>query len=144
MVPAGYIRGSVGICVCFDVTNRKSFERLDIWITQVQSHKSDYSTIILVGCKSDAPPEERQISYEEGVKLAEIYGWQYTETSSKLNRGVTELFEDLASTVYMNLHGSEHRDQIVPPHLRKPADSARTKKSGGGVGGWFKKILGWK
>ena len=51
--------------------------------------------ILLVGNKQDLE-NERQISYEDGKKLAQSWGIEYIETSAKNNFNCKEAFEKLA------------------------------------------------
>lgn len=38
---------------------------------------------LIVGNKSDIPDGERQVNYQEGLKLAEQYGVKFIESSAK-------------------------------------------------------------
>ncbi len=44
---------------------------------------------IIVGNKSDCKENERQVSYEEGQKLAQKYGVDFIESSAKENSNIT-------------------------------------------------------
>ena len=48
---------------------------------------------MVVGNKSDLRAQQRQVSQEEGKKLAEELGCGYTEASARLNENVAKAFE---------------------------------------------------
>ena len=55
-------------------------------------------TCILVGnnldkIKNDGNLSERKISKEEGVKISNIYGFNYIETSALINDNIKECFD---------------------------------------------------
>lgn len=48
---------------------------------------------MIVGNKSDLRPEQRQVSPEDGKKLADKYSCASTEASARYNENVTKAFE---------------------------------------------------
>lgn len=58
-----YYRGSDGVMFVFDLTSRESFEKLDHWIQEYQTHAPDTEPAVLCGNKSDLS-KERQVSFE--------------------------------------------------------------------------------
>ena len=93
-----YIRGAHGVILIYDVTNRKNFKTIENWIKLIEANSSRKITIFLVGSKIDNP--EREVSTEEGNKLAEELGLKFFECSSKTNYNVVEIFQQLAETIY--------------------------------------------
>jgi len=67
----------------FDITKRKSFENITLWLKesreQTEPHKGAY---LIVGHKSDRD-DERQVTTREGKMFAESNGLRYIETSAK-------------------------------------------------------------
>ena len=51
--------------VCYDITNKQSFENVNSWVEQARTIRGEQVTIIVVGCKIDLA-EQRQVSTEEG------------------------------------------------------------------------------
>ncbi|CAI2379047.1 unnamed protein product [Moneuplotes crassus] len=87
--------GSHAIVVVYDITNRESFEQVDIHFSKIEKLNPYICTIALCGNKSDLE-DERQVSYKEGKQLADCYGIQtFFETSAKEGTNITPLFTDL-------------------------------------------------
>lgn len=82
----------------FDITNSKSFENLCKWLDDVKEYGPKDINIILVGNKLDLK-FERQVSFEEAMKLAEKYDVPYIEVSALSGKNIPEIFEML--TKYM-------------------------------------------
>lgn len=55
--------------------------------------------IVIVGNKSDLRPEQRQVSPEEGKKLAEKFDCGWTEASARYNQNVGRAFELLIAQI---------------------------------------------
>ena len=70
-ITSAYLRGSMGILLCFDVTNRRSFEQLKNEFAALVSERA-YSTaqVLVLGLKCEAPAEQREVSVEEGQAFA--------------------------------------------------------------------------
>ena len=54
---------------------------------------------MIVGNKSDLRPEQRQVSVEEGKKVAEKFNCAWTEASARYNENVSKAFELLIAQV---------------------------------------------
>jgi len=63
------LRNASGIIMCYDVTNRDSFEHVRRWERSIRRGAPDGVMVMLVGCKSDLV-DERAVSPEEGIALA--------------------------------------------------------------------------
>lgn len=88
-------RGARVCMVCYDVTNRASFERCrGLWLPLLAAQAARGCVIGLVACKCDLT-DKRQVSCDEGAALAEQgTRWlgsrvvHFTETSSQTGAGV--------------------------------------------------------
>ncbi|ATZ80205.1 rab domain-containing protein [Bodo saltans virus] len=78
-----YYRNSCCVILVFDVTNKKSFENLHLWINKVKAEIYDNYQLIIVGNKTDR--DDRVVSYDEAKCFANNFDANYYETS-KLNR----------------------------------------------------------
>jgi len=90
-ITTSYFRGAQGILLVYDVTDRRSFESIRNWISQIGQHADVHVNKILVGNKCDML-DEKVVSTEEGEKLAKEFGIQFWECSAKNNINVEEGF----------------------------------------------------
>ena len=60
-----------------------------------QNYKMAY---LVIGCKTDLE-SQRQVSYEDGKALADMYGFKFIETSSKTHYNVNQAFQLLAEEI---------------------------------------------
>ena len=94
-VISSYFRGSHGILLIYDITNRDSFKNLENWLIEIEKNASQNVLKILIGNKNDLV-NDREIQSEEGQAFANRNGMEFIETSAKMNTNVTEAFEALA------------------------------------------------
>ncbi|XP_036928609.1 ras-related protein Rab-15-like [Acanthopagrus latus] len=93
-----YYRRAQGIIFVYDITCKSSFLHLAKWASDVDECAPDVVQRILVGNKCD---EEltRQVTTDQGSKLAETYGMDFFETSASININISESFTRLAELV---------------------------------------------
>ena len=106
---SGFFKGSDGIILTYSVIDKNSFENIHKWMVQVKSLAPTDVKVILVGNKSDFS-EEREITYEEGKKMADKYNLIFFETSAKSGENVQLVFK---------IMGEEVREKIInnPPQI---------------------------
>lgn len=97
-ITTSYFRGAQGIVLVYDVTDRRSFESIRNWISQIQQHADVHVNKILVGNKCDML-DEKVVSTEEGQKLASEFGMLFFETSAKNDVNVEQSFQSIAKSV---------------------------------------------
>ncbi|CAN3368351.1 GTP-binding protein Ypt6p [Diutina catenulata] len=117
LIPS-YIRDSHVAVVCYDVTNKKSFNNLEKWIKDVKSERGDDVIIVLVGTKSDLANERRQVTAADVEELHKRVGSSFhIETSTKANHNVKLLFKKIAQAL-PEVGSGQTSD--------KPADTSQT------------------
>ncbi|XP_014831151.1 PREDICTED: ras-related protein Rab-15-like [Poecilia mexicana] len=86
-----YYRRAQGIIFVYDITNLPSFQHIAKWASDVDEFAPDDVQTILVGNKAD---EEfgRQVTKDQGKKLAETYGMEFFETSASTSSNISESF----------------------------------------------------
>ena len=97
LAPA-YYKGAAGGLAVFDLTRRETFDNVPKWISRVQKYASLNSPIIIVGNKSDLI-DERQVSLDEAMELADKLGFPYVEASAKSGKNVIKIFELIAEKI---------------------------------------------
>ncbi|KAE8289811.1 Ras-related protein Rab-15 [Larimichthys crocea] len=93
-----YYRRAQGIIFVYDITNRPSFQHLAKWASDVDEFAPNMVQRILVGNKSDEELR-RQVTTEQGSKLAEAYGMEFFETSAATSNNISESFTRAAELV---------------------------------------------
>ena len=97
-ITTSYFRGAQGILLVYDVTDRRSFESIRNWISQIQQHADVHVNKILVGNKCDML-DEKVVSTEEAAKLAKEFGIEFWECSAKNDINVDDCFMGIARGV---------------------------------------------
>ena len=95
-----YIKNCDGILLIYAINDRKSFEKIDDWLKEVEEKKNtNYNVpLVLIGNKIDLE-KEREVSFQEGEKLALKYGMQFYECSAKTRININEAFQYLIDNV---------------------------------------------
>jgi small GTP-binding protein len=88
-----YVAGAKSGFLVFDVTRRQSFDNIKNWLNEIRKVEPDV-ILMLIGNKIDLP--NRQVSLEEGKKLASEIGIPYFETSALNIDIVNEAFKTMA------------------------------------------------
>ena len=96
-ITTSYFRGAQGIMLVYDVTDRKTYENIKSWVSQIKMHADSNVNQILVANKCDLA--ERLVTYEEGEALAKQFGMKFVETSAKTNTNVEQAFIQIATEV---------------------------------------------
>jgi Ras-related protein Rab-1A len=97
-ITASYYRGSNGIIIVYDITDRDSFEHVNYWMKEIDRLASPDVCRLLVGNKTDLA-SKRIVSTEEGQALAAQYGVAFLETSAQENSNVEEAFFRMAGAM---------------------------------------------
>lgn len=96
-VPPSYLRDAVGVLLVFDVTNRHSFEMLNLIHP---GDDIDDKRMILVGNKADKD-DRRQVSRRQAEKFAANLGVLYFETSAVTGQNIQKVFEEITKVIYI-------------------------------------------
>ena len=93
-----YIRGSNGVLMVYDITDRKSFIDVNQWIASIKEHSGLTTPIIILANKSDME-KTRQVTKTEGELLAKKYNLPFFEVSAKKNTNISEAIEILVNNM---------------------------------------------
>jgi small GTP-binding protein len=87
-----YYKGANGVLLIYDISSRKSFERINFWLKELkENNRIDELFICLVGNKIDLE-EKRVISKEEGENYAKENNISFIEVSARTGKGINDLF----------------------------------------------------
>ena len=104
-IARGYFKDAHGILLIYDVTDKRSFTDLDIWIEEIKKNtiKEDIS-IILIGNKTDS--KFRNINTEQAENFAKNNNLMYCETSCKEGRNIENVFEMITKDIIKKQNNS--------------------------------------
>lgn len=92
--------GIHGYMIVYSVASKQSFETVRIIREKILNHLGvEEVPLVLVGNKSDLPPQQRQVTDADGKKLAEEFNCGWTETSARYNENVQKAFELMIAEV---------------------------------------------
>lgn len=94
-----YFRDAVGCILVYDLTEQKSFDELQFWLSQFRQLANPNAFVLLVGNKSDLA-DKRQVNADIAEKFAKDNLMQYLETSAVTAANIKESFERLAHGVF--------------------------------------------
>ncbi|XP_047948467.1 ras-related protein RABA5e-like [Salvia hispanica] len=101
-VTSAYYRGSFGALVVYDISRRSTFDNIPRWLEELKTHSDTAVAKILVGNKLDLD-NIRDVSVEEGKKLAESEGLFFMETSALDSTNVEKAFDVVIHDIYNNV-----------------------------------------
>jgi small GTP-binding protein len=93
-VTKAYLTRANGVVLVFDITDRKSFDEILGWLSDVRSLCDPEVPILLVGNKSD-DAEHRTVTATEAEEFSKRHNLIYQETSAKTGNGIREGFLSL-------------------------------------------------
>jgi small GTP-binding protein len=112
-----YWSNSHGALICYDVSNRTSFESTRAWIQNYKAQCSIKEPSIMI-CGNKCHKTNREVSTEEGEQLALEYGCLFFEASAMNNTNIQPMFNALIKKALDALHPSlkESVLEISIPH----------------------------
>ena len=108
-----YFRNALGAVLVFDLTQRQSFDELNMWINDLNSLCSPNAYIVLVGNKNDLA-DDRQIAETEAQEFAKRYNIIYLETSAKTGENVEETFARLGQGILKQIKAGDIKPKTAP------------------------------
>ncbi|KAJ8637326.1 hypothetical protein MRB53_011593 [Persea americana] len=98
-VTSAYYRGAVGALIVYDVSRRQTFDSIERWLNELQTHSDMNVVTILIGNKTDLK-DGREVSTDEGKTLAEAQGLFFLETSALDSSNVATAFHTVVREIY--------------------------------------------
>ena len=95
LIPLGKAQG---VILVFDVTNKSSFNNLNIWLKDIKE-RSQSIPIILFGNKVDKNKDEWKVTSEEAKNFAEKIELPYFEVSAEINQAINESISYLVNNI---------------------------------------------
>ncbi len=111
------IRSVQGIALVFDVINKKSFDNIETWLSEIKDN-FDKPCLVLLGNKIDMEENKWNVTQEEIDKFVKEKKITYYPTSAKTNQGINEAFTYMANLIYKKFEGKK-KDSIVITDIKK-------------------------
>lgn len=111
-----YYREANGAILVFDITDEDSFNQVKSWVKELKRMLGNDVVLCIVGNKTDLE-KDRTVPLETAEEYAKLVNAKLYHTSAKLNKGIEELFDDLAKRMLEKLPANSN-------------DSASTRQSG--------------
>ncbi|XP_068726974.1 ras-related protein Rab-3-like [Montipora capricornis] len=121
-ITTAYYRGAAGFIIMYDIRNESSFQAVQDWLTQVETHSGPDAEIVLVGNMNDME-KDREVASERGKQLAEKFGIEFLETSAKHNINVERVFERLVDIILTKMAESSETVDGPEPATVKLSDN---------------------
>eukprot|EP00993_Chasmostoma_nieuportense_P003611 NODE_4316_length_807_cov_45.061765_g4158_i0.p1 GENE.NODE_4316_length_807_cov_45.061765_g4158_i0~~NODE_4316_length_807_cov_45.061765_g4158_i0.p1 ORF type:complete len:223 (-),score=39.87 NODE_4316_length_807_cov_45.061765_g4158_i0:139-777(-) len=113
-ITRAYYRGANAVLLCFDVTDKNSFDNCEQWMKEIRGLCAPDVTVVLIGTKADQT-DQRAVPEAMANGFAAHYKIAYFETSAKLNLSVGECFQSVVDAVV------EKEDRRIEVAKRSPA-----------------------
>ena len=122
-----YLKGVNGALLVYDVTSKDSFDLIENWVKNIYDNNEKNVSKILFGNKTDLI-KERQVTAEEGKKLAKKMECEYYEGSALNGQGVKESMNEIAKIAYYNFIRSKGSGRGISITLTKNDTNNDKKK----------------
>ena len=111
-----YYKGSDGIIVVFDVTNRESFQAIPSWLKEIEKNTGDEVQIMVFANKADMD-EEVVVTDKEIKEFEEQYKLPVIKTSARTGMNVDDSFLEMTKKLIVkkneNGGGADNRKQSM-------------------------------
>ncbi len=134
-ITKSYYKGSNGILLIYDITDRKSFENLGEWIKSIKNSVVNYENkyiVFLMGAKLDLVNDEkmeREVTEEEAKQLCKDYDLVWGgECSSK--KFTDEQYKEIFKGFIKKLYEKVGYNKVVRQTVTTLESSTKVKKKG--------------
>lgn len=125
-----YYKGSKGIILVYDATDKNSFNNVSGWISNIRENSDSNAELVIVGNKIDLP--DKVVSETEMKELSEKYNIKVFEVSAKTGENVDTAFFSLITNIMENKALSEGfiKDVVDVGNSVKSTEPKPQNKSG--------------
>ena len=129
-----YYRDADGALLVYDITDAESFNKVRKWVKELRKIVGNDINIAIAGNKIDME-KNRAVNEQDAIKYAESVGATHFNTSAKTNKGLEEVFIDIASKMIERKRGTDkNKDGVSKQKLvivdDAPGGSVNKTKSG--------------
>ena len=110
-ITRSYYKSSTCAFIVYDITEKKTFDDVDIWLRDCRDICYKNVLIYLIGNKSDLE-DKRQVTFEEGKQYAEENNLVFFETSALNGNNIEEIFVQSATDLVNKLESGELNNDL--------------------------------
>jgi small GTP-binding protein len=104
-IAKAYFRSAIGVLLVFDLADRRTFDDLNQWLTDIHQLCDPNAVVTLIGNKLDL--KNRAVTSQEAEAFAQLHQLAYFETSALGGDNIQEAFHRTASMILRkNLGGT--------------------------------------
>jgi small GTP-binding protein len=97
-IAKAYFRSAIGVILVFDLADRRSFDDMNQWLSDVHTLCDPNAVVTLIGNKSDL--DGRAVTAQEAESFGKLHQLSYLETSALNGSNIEEAFRRTAATIY--------------------------------------------
>ena len=113
----GFYRNTSLVLLVYDITNRKTYEGLDVWIKDIRTRTEPEMPIFIIGNKCDKE-DQRQVTFDEVKEFSFSRRAKYlTECSSETGENVENIFYEAAKYLYSSY--KQFGKKSIPSNILK-------------------------
>ena len=105
-ISVNYLKGTNGVILVFDLTNKESFDLLDTWMDELKNNNKMDISKVLIGNKADLA-DKIEVPKEEIENFTKIVKCDYFECSAKTGQNVNEALDEIAKITFLNMKDSQ-------------------------------------
>ena len=105
-ITRSYYKNSTCAFIVYDITSRKTFDNVTLWLKECKDMCYKDVLICLIGNKSDLEGR-RIVSFEEGQKFADDNNLLFFEASAKNGNNIQEIFNESATNLVENIESGK-------------------------------------
>lgn len=91
---SAYYRGTQGIVLAYDVSNRGSFESVAAWQKEADMYCT-YENVVKLLVANKIDRDDAQVTRADGERFAREHGMVFVECSAKTRKNIEQVFEEL-------------------------------------------------
>ena len=100
------MKGTNGVILVFDLTNKESFDLLDTWMDELKNNNKMDISKVLIGNKADLA-DKIEVPKDEIDNFKKKVNCEYFECSAKTGQNVSEALDEIAKITFLNMKDSQ-------------------------------------
>ena len=116
-ITRSYYKSAACVFIVYDISDKKSFMDVDIWLKDCRDICFKSVLIYLIGNKSDLE-ENRQVSKEQGEEKAISFGCAFLETSAMNGSNIDKAFNLMIKEIFEKFSSDSSEDKELGTNVK--------------------------